>query len=1080
MKKIAVLFLTLVMAIGLSACTGGLDDVLDCIENPDDPACQVCEDGYTLEGTECVLDEEPLVCDTGYSEVDGECVLDEEPLVCDTGYSEVDGECVLDEEPLVCDTGYSEVDGECVLDEEPLVCDSGYSEVDGECVLDEEPLVCDTGYVIVGDACVLVVTDQELLADLIVEAFDTTGSIGFITLSMAQIDFSTALTLTTEFYMEVTEDIDEVHYIDVTMTDSYVYAETGDMIKRVMYLDFEGEIIEFEMIFHEVDTGVHVYLQPEIIIDAISDGNTDILDQLGYVGFNSTWAVFEFDDTLENIIEIEVLKEMIVSLFFSEMGQLYFYELQVDLEAEIGFDLDQYNVDLGLLIDELIEEDYTEVELMLSNIDIDGIILNFDYLYLAGHLYEVLIEFEAELIAAGFDETKLDTLLTATYDIEGELLTSIDPMVDGTLGTEAFFASLTEDEIEDLIEVVIKPALEEAILDALIEGAETRDYWDNDLESILMTYEAELASHTTPFISATEVIELQAMGAVEYWKQLTPEEMELILNNVYWSEGNPKYDYWHGDLIWEIESYIEFEVEIAELITAHTTELDAVTGIDAAALVLSLETIGLEAFVATLTPLQVEAVMELYAYPILVDLETAINNGEALEFLVEEFFTDPHVVAALASGEYFPFDETIIADNMIAIDFDALQLELEALTEADLELLAKAIYDGQVAFDVYVATLAATAPNLASYFEIWSPAVLELEPYMIYVDDLQYAFDGLIIFDGYLDYQYYLDNAADIDVSKTEDFEILTIIEFDGLAYASMFDDILTDLNTYLLGFDTIGFPFDENWECVDPLDEFCEEPEFDDGIAGLTMAGSMYGYILYDPSDLTWAELGIDLTDFLDTVVYESNKWLLEDSNYVPNEYEDVLTGVNEFTLTVTVENSATVTLPDATDVDNVNEIADRLARFAVTMEAYDMLEDIAYYYEQNPTELVGLFNTDVPLSDYEFLNVSAAFDADASYVTISIDMIGLPGFEAPDPTGDSLDFEIVLVWIDGTDVFDETVGIAELAPLFLADNLVSQAAYDLLVGKVDETTFNTTKLFLLYLWEPDNDESLENTPRN
>ncbi len=645
-------------------------------------------------------------------------------------------------------------------------------------------------------------------------------------------------------------------------------------------------------------------------------------------------------------------------------------------------------------------------------------------------------------------------------------------MVDGTLGTEAFFASLTEDEIEDLIEVVIKPALENAILDALVEAAEVNYYWTNDLESILMTYEAELASHTTPFVSATEIVELRAMGAVEYWKQLTPEEIQLIESNVYWSVDNPKYDYWHGELLWEIESYIMLEVEVAELIITHTSEL-AAAGIDAAALVLSLETIGLEAFVDTLTHVQVEALMNIYVYPMLVDLETAINDEEVLEFLVEEFFTDPHVEAALASGEYFPFDESIIAANMMGIDFDALQLELEALTSADLELLAKAIYDGQTAFDLYVVTLSATAPNLALYFEIWSPAVLELEPYMIYVDDIQYAFEGLSIFDGYLDYQYYLDNAADIDVLKTEDFEILTVVEFDGLAYASMFDDIITDLNAYLLGFDTIDFPFNSDWECVDPLDEYCEAPDFDGIIAGLTLAGSMNGHLLYDPSDLSWVELGIDLTDFLDTIIYESNAWLLEDPSYVPNEYEDVLTGVNEFTFTVTLENTADITLPAEAETDNVNEIAERLARFAVTMEAYNMLEEIGYYYEANPTELTALFNTDVSLAEYDFLNISAAFDAEASYVTISVDMIA----GIPDPT--TLDFEIVLVWIDGTDVFDETVGIAELAPLFLEGNLVSQAAYDLLVSKVDETTFNTTKLFLLYLWNPDSDEYVEHTPR-
>ena len=84
----------------------------------------VCEDGYHVEGYECVKD--PVVCEDGYTEFEGECI----PVLCIPGYELIDGECV-EIQPLVCEDGYSEVDGECVKDED--TCPEGFEPIPGGC-----------------------------------------------------------------------------------------------------------------------------------------------------------------------------------------------------------------------------------------------------------------------------------------------------------------------------------------------------------------------------------------------------------------------------------------------------------------------------------------------------------------------------------------------------------------------------------------------------------------------------------------------------------------------------------------------------------------------------------------------------------------------------------------------------------------------------------------------------------------------------------------------------------------------------------------------------------------------------------
>ena len=66
---------------------------------------------------------------------------------------------------------------------------------------------------------------------------------------------------------------------------------------------------------------------------------------------------------------------------------------------------------------------------------------------------------------------------------------------------------------------------------------------------------------------------------------------------------------------------------------------------------------------------------------------------------------------------------------------------------------------------------------------------------------------------------------------------------------------------------------------------------------------------------------------------------------------------------------------------------------------------------------------------------------------------------------------FSITMVWLDGTEALTGTIGLDDLQALFDNDNnLTGQVAWDTLVGFVNDTNFNTTKMFLMFLLQDDN----------
>ncbi|AIO18596.1 hypothetical protein KQ51_00716 [Candidatus Izimaplasma bacterium HR1] len=1370
MKKLVLLLAAFVLALGLAACNRDISDLQACLDDPSAPECQTaCPEGQEIVGTECLA---------------------------------------------VCPDGEHRDGTDCVID--TINCPSGQHENDGICVLDDTR------------------TPEEVAIDFLIANYD--GDMTFLSTALVNMHFEEALTMTSELSFEVTEDIDEVHYIEATVIDSIVYDETnGDMVKRDISIDVDGEVtIDFSVILHEVPTGVHVYIEAAPLIDLITDGDPDMIQTLNWVGFDNQWAVLELDDSLQNVVELAVLKDMVVALFFSEMGEDFFIEVQENLiEPAIGFDLSQYDVNLGLLVDYIIEENWTEVEAQINGVQYENILLHIDAMYLAPRLLEILEENEADLVTAGFNaELLLPMLDVAEWNPTTEMWEPYLP-VDPLDGTEAFFQAMDEEDLDALIEVVVKPMAEMMVYQKLNSDANP-EWLESDLHNILGMYETFLDANwpvaSGSFVLATEQAIIAADGAVIYWQSLSQDEkwvihgaidvgyhgwvvhelenslanpweysmffrrfgeevdlvwlqsdltslldgsvsyiydhygydvpqwqldleaqgvfdwyttrsgmerqaiveasehpgfewsdtaiaaLERIADspweydyhirfhdenfNEYWFQndvinlinnhttylmdeysidgsaliaaieadgilewwlnvasefqreaireisgfegeygpndwavenldrflqaqgdiyiwfgredqinqledfdyygemyateitpwltantsyvGSVWYDeigdmgfyewymqldigekqalhdsldahqyssyrwpvdnmmtledepynydicwgnwnycnnaddmteelvtlvndysmhlsieygidvpalvnaieasgavefylyeadgmtrealleiaeqsYWTYEIMWTIEDIIEMEEDLINFLQIHEAELNA-AGFSGTSHLADLQAYGIQHYMMNyVDETDVEFLFEEFLYPVLEEFHAAATaeDPEIVEFFVEKIMNNPHMTAILLEiGPNPVFDETIIAANMVAIDFDMLEAEFETF---DFEALGQAIYDGQTAYDLYVAGLT-LEPNIALFLEILSPAVLSAEEYMVYVDDFNYAIDNLSLFDQFIDLEYYLDDIVDVTPSRTVDAELLLEFEVDGIAYAQLFSDIVDQAGIYLEGFETLPFPFDDEWNCIEPVD--CEEPDFATIIATLTTLGSIEAHALYDPNDLTWIELQLDLTDFLNDLVEDEYERISDDSEYVPHEDNDDLTGVNELTFTVTLENESEITLP--TNPDNVNEIAEEFAKFAMTMEAYEILKEYAYYYEMNPSMLTALLNTDVYLEDIEFMYFSAAFEQSMSYITISVDELS-PG--VPDLT--TLDFEVVLYWIDGTLVHDDGVGLEEILPLWLDGELVSQASYDLMVAAINETNWHMMKLFTYYLWQ-------------
>ncbi|QMS84542.1 DUF5011 domain-containing protein [Candidatus Xianfuyuplasma coldseepsis] len=528
---------------------------------------------------------------------------------------------------------------------------------------------------------------------------------------------------------------------------------------------------------------------------------------------------------------------------------------------------------------------------------------------------------------------------------------------------------------------------------------------------------------------------------------------------------------WAYDVLWKIEDLYWSVMNVEDFLTTHQVALDGL-GFDTAAKISSLQMNGLQYFVEyDLSPADIEILADYYVYPKLEGLIDAINVGEVPEFILDTIFADPHVEAWLqyiiVNGyeDQVPFDPALIAQSWMAIDFDALLVELETF---DFEALGLAIYDGEVAFNIYAQGLGTTAPNMGLFLEVFGPGVGMLEEYMVIVDDIQYAYDNLSLFEPYFSLDYWMNQSnMDVTMAVTPEDYVEMEMTMGTVMYITVVEDIMATINQYMQGFQVVPFPYDTNWACVDPMDYECQDIDQADINALLAQLGDMSMFFRMDPLDPSWIQAEMDMADFMDVIVQQGNAWMDDDPYYTPHPDNNIITGVNVANVTVTIFEDGTITLPATEDTDVLNDLAEDFGKFAVGMFARDIMREVEWIFERDPNALDDfLLQTEYTLRDLQdFYGVpmSDAFDKDLSVVTYTytagVDVIP--------------QLSITLYWVDGTEALNGPISLADMNALFDEyGDFLGGAAYQTMVGFVNDTNFHLTKTIMMFLMQENRHE--------
>jgi len=853
MKKIVSLLVAFLLVFTLAACGDNNqvpDDILDCFANPDDPDCEIPDE------VDCVLNPDSPDC-----QVDCTVTPDDPACAVDCTVTPDDPACAVDctitpnDPACAVDCTITPNDPACAVDCNvtpddpscPVVCDDGYQEILGQCVLIDNR------------------TPEEILVDAILANWD--GSMDHVDAAMELLDLEDAMEYSIEFNLEVVDGDGDTHVANVMSHDTYVYGDY-DMMHRLIEVDFDGEMFEMEVILEETSQGANIYYNTDflkgMLLTIENDPNGDIQDALDTFDANGTWFMFRFDDSLANLVEIEVLKEMFIEAFNAEFGENFFYEFQDEIEAEMGQDLElDYNINLGLFMEYVFDEDWVNAETHLDNIDWDGLLFDLDQQYLVPEIHDLLEEYLAEML-----------ILDPTFDV--------------------------------------------------------------------------LAHHNA----------LDMLGTIDYLDSLTEEEI-LFFAEVFVDE------------------------DFAEVLEAHYDD----------------------------------ELQELIFYKLATDMEF-VNGLYDIPGLNVPMFTQA----------------------MMDLDFDAFYLE-----NADLSMLPMNIYNGQMAFDAYVTNLALTAPYTASLLAPFSGTVLELEEYMVIIDDISYGFENLNMFAEYFDVAYYIENDMLLfNMEASEELELSTSITLDASESTTLFSDLMADVYVYLDGFQSFEMPYIEIINCPAGETECLPFAEYAEIVGMLGTLGDTVVTATYDPINTTNMEINFDFTSFLNSLIMMDD---MNDSSIV------------DASITITVSESDGFDVPLEADVTDLNMLAEDFAKFSLVMKAYNYLEDAV--------EVIGLptMSEEFSLSDFEYeFAYSYAFDDELSKVIVTYEeVLGIP----------VLNYEIDLYWLDGTQVFDQALGLDELA-LVLGQGMGApdRVSYLAFIDYINEDNYNTTKLLLMYLWEQEMEE--------
>ncbi len=707
----------------------------------------------------------------------------------------------------------------------------------------------------------------------------------------------------TEFNLQLTdtwneEDGEETKIFNLIITDNYQYLETGTIMHRNMTINVEGEMHFIDFMFEEVDTGVVVYVNVEDIVDIMVAEGAEVDVLMTTIGADEDWLMFRFDDTLDNMVELEVMRDMIADIFFLEVGATFFYDLQDEIDLELGLNLSDYGVDLGMFVEYLLTEDYAAAELMMDTIEYEELVFDLDAIHLVPELINFLTDYAVDLDAAGFP--------TAT-----KILFLQDPLN----GTQAFLEGLTDAEIVILLDVLV---------DAEIDDEEAPDfsdmfeaYLDGELDHFIVMFileQPDVVFDLREIPSFDFDVYKAAMDPSEFEEMIYDLDQDYVVPEmVQLLEWNESYLYSQGFDVWVKSN--------------------------------ELEEFGSLYFFDNLTPGEITALMQAMDwqyfdnnddYIVIEDFYNSYVLGDHDQFIVEFVIGSPNISAGLRSFPGIDYDLFVFAmDNL---DYDAFYLE-----EIDLELLAEAIRGGESEFDIYLTELDATAPETASILDAFRGTVLELEEVMIYVEDFIYVLDNINIFEEYLDLQYYLDNdMVTYALETTEDFEIETTITFDASESSQLYVDLIAEVYWFLDDMESFEMPYVDHINC--PTGETCDT--FEDYltvIADLDQLGYVELVALYDPSNPDELTMLLDLTNFAQSV----------------HTLEELNGTIDDISVKFTVREAGTVTLP--TETSNMNDIAQDFAKVSLNFMTYDFVRDALEYYVDNPGEFaIGNFALD------------------------------------------------------------------------------------------------------------------------
>ena len=733
-----------------------------------------------------------------------------------------------------------------------------------DCVLNPEGEGC--GELIPGDDR----TAGEIAADLIENNWN--GDLTFLSIMMENMDFEDSMEFSAEINLEVEAMEDGVlvtHALNGILIDKYQYLETGTLMHRLITVNTDGETMYSEVIYQEVDTGVIVYLNVADIKAKLAEDTPEVLDALDTVGMTEDWLMFRFDDTLANLIEIEVMKDMLFDIFFLEYGNSFFYDLQDEMELELGVGLlSSYGIDLGSIVQNIVDADYDAVQLAIDSIDYETLILDLDMVHLVPEVVLLLEEYQVELDAIGFNTAARIAYIQAN-------------------GTEALLNDLNTAEISTLLDIIADAEMEEGDVD---------------------------------------------------------------LSDMY-------------------DAYVDDELD---------------------------------------------------------------------HFMVMLFLNQPEE-ELMGLYEIPGFDFDLFKSAMDELDYDAFYLE-----EIDVELLADTVYEGQDAFDLYLVDLALTAPETASILMSFSGSVLELEPYMLYIDDVNYALDNISMFEDYVSLPYYLENEiVTLDLAQTPNNEILTTITLNGSETSQLFVDVMADAYLFLEGFETFDLPYVQHLNC--PVGEECEDfTEYLEIIQDLGELGNVEMEALFNPLDQSEMEMTIDFTSLVNSLL------AFDDEN------EAI---VNDLSVIISMDENTTVTVP--TEVSSVNEVAEDFAQVYLNDMAYEIVKDALEFYTENPLDF-ALGNH--ALDTYEgYVDVSLAFDEVKSLITV--------GGTSSLPT-----ISLTLYWADGSLVFDQPISLSYLDDILNGD-MPSAAQYQALLDGVNQDNFHMSKMIIIFLFS-ESDVYVEQLP--